>query len=175
LKCFGCELGSSAATRESSSLVERFRVATRSSSSDPYHLSCFSPRHGGDEGGRARLCPEAAAEPPGTAVRRELKESAVRRERYHLEEQLRHAQKLESLGLPGRGWRTISITCSPASWVMPASPWIGIAGVRRSCDAAGRGEGGRASRGSHSPAAGYAAKANSSSKGGRFVAGARYQ
>jgi two-component system, cell cycle sensor histidine kinase and response regulator CckA len=37
------------------------------------------------------------------AVRRELKESAVRRERYHLEEQLRHAQKLESLGLLAGG------------------------------------------------------------------------
>jgi signal transduction histidine kinase len=37
------------------------------------------------------------------AVKRELKESAIRRERHHLEEQLRHAQKLESLGLLAGG------------------------------------------------------------------------
>jgi signal transduction histidine kinase len=37
------------------------------------------------------------------AVNRELRESAVRRERHHLEEQLRHAQKLESLGLLAGG------------------------------------------------------------------------
>jgi signal transduction histidine kinase len=37
------------------------------------------------------------------AIRRELKESAVRRERGKLEEQMRHAQKLESLGLLAGG------------------------------------------------------------------------
>src|SRR5579863_4510912 len=37
------------------------------------------------------------------AVNRELRESAVRRERHNLEEQLRHAHKLESLGILAGG------------------------------------------------------------------------
>ena len=54
----------------------------------------------------------------GPAVDRELREAAARRERRRLEDQVRHAPKIEAS-------RTTSITSSPSSPAMPSCSWAG--------------------------------------------------